>query len=252
MNGTRIDMHTDNTVARPVALVTGASRGIGRAIAAALAGEGYDLVLICRERTDLLEALCLELSESCGIRAIPHPCDVSDAEAVAALFAGIPRLDLLVNNAGVAWYGLLQDMRDEDWDRVVGTDISGPFYMCRKAIPLLLRSRGRIINISSIWGSTGASCEAAYSAAKGALNALTRALGKELAPSGIPVNAVACGVVDTDMLSVFDEAEKEALRQEIPADRFCTPEEAAQAVLGLLRMPAYFTGQILTLDGGFT
>lgn len=252
MNDCLFSVQTEDPAGRPLALVTGASRGIGRAIAAALAREGYDLILTCRERTELLEALCRELSETYTVSAAAYRCDVSDPDAVSALFERITRLDVLVNNAGIAYYGLLQDMRDEDWDRIVGTDISGPFYMCRKAIPLMLGNGGRIVNISSIWGNTGASCEAAYSAAKGAVNALTRALGKELAPSRIPVNAIACGVVDTDMLAVFNEEEKEALRQEIPADRFCTPQEAAQAVTGLLKMPEYFTGQILTLDGGFT
>jgi 3-oxoacyl-[acyl-carrier protein] reductase len=238
---------------RPLALVTGASRGTGYAIAKKLAKEGYDLVLTCREKYDLLLQLkdCLTEQHS-GISVQAVKCDVSSFSDVSELFRSLNRLDVLVNNAGIACYGLVQDMECEAWDTVIGTNLSGVFYTCRQAIPLMLAGgSGRIINISSVWGITGASCEAAYSASKGGVNAFTKALGKELAPSGIAVNALALGVVDTDMNARLDPEEKEALRQEIPADRFCTPSEAADAAAALLKMPVYFTGQVITLDGGF-
>ena len=253
MRTTGNDIHIN-----PLAIVTGASRGIGEAIARALAGRGYDLILTCRNNTARLTELKNELEAQVSVQALQ--CDVSDPEAVRSLFNGLTHLELLVNNAGTAYYGLLQDMSDREWRNIIDTDLSGPFYMCRQAIPLMLKGPAegtgsdccRIINIASVWVTTGAAFEAAYSAAKGGLNALTKALGRELAPSGIPVNALAPGVVDTDMLSVFNEEEKEAIKQDIPADRFLSTAEAAKALLSLLDMPSYFTGQIVTLDGGYT
>ena len=131
------------------------------------------------------------------------------------------------------------------------TNLSSVFYCCREAVPYMVsRKQGRIINISSIWGISGASCEAAYSASKAGLNGLTQALAKELAPSNIQVNAIACGVIDTEMNARLDEEERNALREEIPAGRFGTPEEAAKLVLLLAEAPAYLTGQIIRMDGG--
>ena len=172
---------------------------------------------------------------------------------VRELFEGISDLDVLVNNAGISHIGLLQDMTDDEWDEVIGTNLSSAFYTCRCAIPLMLRKHtGRILNISSVWGNVGASLETAYSASKGGLNAFTRALSKELAPSGICVNAIACGVIDTDMNACFSEEDMDALKKEIPADRIGSPEEVAALAVQLLRTPSYMTGQIITLDGGWT
>ena len=161
-------------------------------------------------------------------------------------------LDVLVNNAGIAWLGLLTDMTNADWDRMIGTNLSSAFYCSRAAIPYMVsQKQGRIINISSMWGRTGASCEAAYSAAKAGLNGLTMALAKELAPSNIQVNAVACGVIDTDMNGCLSEEDKYSLQEEIPAGRFGTPEATADLVFDLAENHPYMTGQILGFDGGF-
>ncbi|MCI2050049.1 MAG: SDR family oxidoreductase [Lachnospiraceae bacterium] len=237
----------------PAALVTGASHGIGRAVADALAADGYDLHLLCLRDIEDLRAFSVSLEEKYRISATADAVDVSDAGAVDAYFASVVRrLDLLVNNAGISRLGLLQEMLPADWDRVIATNLSSVFYTCRNAIPLFLAGgHGTIINISSVWGSAGASNETAYSASKGGVDALTKALAKELAPSHIPVNAIACGVVDTRMNAGFSPEEREALRAEIPADRFASPEEIAAAVVKLAQMPDYMTGQIIAMDGGW-
>jgi 3-oxoacyl-[acyl-carrier protein] reductase len=247
---------------RPVALVTGASRGIGLAIAQNLARHGYNLYLTCSRTMDALQKAAAQLSTEYNVTVTPVRCDMADPAAVRDLFAGIPRLDLLVNNAGISYVGLLQEMTDEEWNRIVSVNLSSVFYTSREAIPMFLKAAGsdnlspdacpgRIINISSVWGNVGASCEAAYSATKGGINSLTKALGKELAPSHIPVNAIACGCVDTVMNDNLSEEEKADLAQEIPAGRFASPEEIAAALWQLASAPAYLTGQIITVDGGW-
>ena len=238
---------------RPNALITGASRGIGRAIAEALATDGYDLILTCRNSIGELESYASSLEEKYGISVCAERVDMSSPSDVRELFEGITDLDVLVNNAGISYIGLLQDMTDEEWNDVIGTNLSSAFYTCRQAIPLMLKKHsGRILNISSVWGNVGASLETAYSASKGGMNAFTRALSKELAPSSIAVNAIACGVIDTDMNSAFSEEDMEALRKEIPADRIGKPEEVAGLASLLLKAPLYMTGQVITLDGGWT
>ena len=161
-------------------------------------------------------------------------------------------LDVLVNNAGVAYIGLLTDMTDTDWETVLGTNLSSVFYCSRAAVPYMVSKKsGRIINISSMWGTSGASCEAAYSAAKSGVNGLTRALAKELAPSNIQVNAIACGVIDTAMNAQLSEEDRLLLMDEVPAGRFGTPEEVAELVIDLAEHHNYMTGQVIGLDGGF-
>lgn len=235
-------------------LISGSSRGIGRACALAFAGNNYHVFINCRSSLNQLketEAMILASGGTCTLL----PGNVGDPGEVRAMFDKIAALcgglDVLVNNAGCAWFGLLSDMTDEDWRTVIDTDLSSAFYCCRAAIPYMVsRKAGKIINISSMWGTYGASCEAAYSAAKAGLHGLTKALAKELAPSNIQVNALACGVIDTEMNARLDPEERAALEYEIPAGRYGTPEEAAQAVLMLAEAPAYLTGQILGLDGG--
>ena len=236
----------------PLALVTGASRGIGRAIAETLAGAGYDLVLTCSRTLPELSALANSLEEKYGIHCTAQMADASDPFAMDQLFASLDHLDVLVNNAGISYIGLLTDMSVEEWQHIINTNLSSCFYTSRLAIPLMLQKHsGRIINISSMWGTVGASCEVAYSATKSGLNGLTRALAKELAPSNIQVNAIACGVIDTVMNDLLDAEEKAALAEEIPAGRFGTPEEVALLAWQLANAPAYLTGQILGMDGGY-
>lgn len=235
-------------------LVTGSSRGIGRACAFAFAENGYHVFINCQSSLDQLketESMILTAGGTCTML----PGNAGNPDEVRAMFEKISALceglDVLVNNAGCAWFGLLSDMTDEDWRTVIDTDLSSAFYCCREAIPYMVsRKSGKIINISSMWGTYGASCEVAYSAAKSGLHGLTRALAKELAPSNIQVNALACGVIDTVMNARLDPEERAVLEDEIPAGRYGTPEEAARAVLMLAEAPAYLTGQIIGLDGG--
>lgn len=237
---------------RKTALITGASRGIGRAIAQAFAAAGYDLFLTCLHSQEALCRLCQELTANFGIRAVPFCGDVGNFADVQTLFSQIRRLDVLVNNAGISHIGLLSDMTPEEWRRVMATNLDGCFYTCKLAVPLMVHEkRGKILNISSIWGNAGASMETAYSASKGAVNSLTRALAKELAPSNIQVNAIACGVIDTQMNSQLQPDERQALAEEIPAGRFASPEEVADLVWQTAHAPAYMTGQVIGIDGGY-
>ena len=234
------------------ALITGASRGIGHAIAQRLAAEGFHLYLTCRQSIEQLTTLSDALTKQYGISSMPFAADMGNPDEVARIFAQIPSLSVLVNNAGISYIGLLHEMSVADWQSVMHTNLDAVFYTSRLAIPLMLREHhGKIINISSVWGNVGASMEAAYSASKGGVNSFTRALAKELAPSGIQVNAIACGVIDTDMNSCFSAEDMEMLRQEIPADRIGQASEVAQMVVSLLSAPDYLTGQVIGLDGGW-
>ena len=162
------------------------------------------------------------------------------------------QVDVLINNAGIAHIGLLTDMSLDEWDEMIGTNLSPLFYTAKAVVPAMVHAKsGNIINISSMWGTVGASCEVAYSAAKGGVNSFTKALGKELALSGIAVNAIACGVVDTDMNGMLSAEEKQELSDEIPAGRFCTPAEIAETALSIIKAPSYMTGQIIGVDGGY-
>lgn len=236
--------------------VTGASRGIGRSIALLFAEKDYHVFLNCKRSIEALEKVKREIDSmpdgSCSLL----PGDVGDPVQVRDIFVQIyqtcSHLDVLVNNAGIAHIGLLSDMTDAEWDSLIRTNLSSVFYCCRAAIPPMVSQKaGRIINISSMWGISGASCEAAYSASKSGVNGLTRALAKELAPSSIQVNALACGVIDTVMNGQLDESERKALEYDIPAGRFGTPEEVAQMVWDLANAPSYVTGQIIGIDGGY-
>ncbi|MBE5884416.1 MAG: SDR family NAD(P)-dependent oxidoreductase [Lachnospiraceae bacterium] len=235
-----------------VALVTGASRGIGKAIAETFAKTGYDLILTCSNSIDTLDKYAGELTEKYGISCRAIEADMGNAEDVLRVFSEIERLDVLVNNAGISYVGLLSDMSIEEWQHIMSVNLDSCFYTSKCAIPLMLKEHaGRIINISSVWGNVGASMEVAYSASKGGMNAFTKALAKELAPSNIQVNAVACGVIDTAMNACFTEEDMADLTADIPADRIGKPEEVAQLVLQLAQAPTYMTGQIITIDGGW-
>lgn len=238
---------------RKKALVTGASRGIGKAIAQTLASMGYDLYLTCHKNAELLHKLATELDENYKVNCKCYTFPICNEEMVAKMFDDIPYLDVLVNNAGISYIGLLTDMTFQEWQEVIDTNLNACFLTCRYAVPEMVRRHyGKIINISSVWGNVGASTEVAYSASKGGVNAFTRALAKELGPSNIQVNAIACGVIDTDMNKCFDKSDMEILIQEIPADRMGRPDEVAELVSFLCTGSEYLTGQVITLDGGWT
>ena len=233
-------------------LITGASRGIGKAIACEFAAAGYNLTLCCKNKFNTLKKLAAELENSHGITAAAFCCDVSNSSDVKAMFSKIPPVDIIINNAGISYVGLITDMSDEDWAATLNTNLSSAFYVCRAAIPGMLKKKsGRIINISSVWGEAGASMEVAYSASKGGLNAFTKSLAKELAPSNISVNAVSCGLIDTEMNSHLTSEEIENVISEIPADRIGNPNEVAKLVLQIAKSGSYMTGQIIKIDGGW-
>lgn len=234
------------------ALVTGASRGIGLAIATILAQNGYQLHLTCKNSYKKLKKIADELSEAYNVPCFAHKTDMGNFAEVWTLFSEIDTLDILINNAGISHVGLLQDTSVDVWQKVLDTNLSSLFYTSKLSIPKMLENEsGVIINISSIWGNVGASMEVAYSASKGGVNAFTKALAKELAPSNISVNAISCGVIDTDMNKHLSKDEMASLIEEIPANRMGTPREVATLVLQLIDSPKYLTGQIITMDGGF-
>ncbi len=240
---------------RKCVLITGASRGIGRACARRFAKDGYHVFINCKNSVEELNCLRDELI-STGAECTTVVGDVGCPEDVKNIFQIIAKqvggLDVLVNNAGISYIGLLTDMTDTDWNDLLHTNLSSAFYCCRAAIPYMVFQKcGKIINISSMWGRTGASCEVAYSATKAGLNGLTMALAKELAPSNIQVNAIACGVIDTVMNAQLSEEERTELMEEVPAGRFGTPEEVADLVFDLAEHHSYLTGQVIGFDGGF-
>lgn len=241
---------------KPTILITGASRGIGKAIAIRFAQEGCSLIINCSKSANALIELKKELEENYRISVLASIGDIGDFTYVQQLFEEIQTefggVDIVVNNAGISHIGLLSDMSPEEWKHLMDVNLSSIFYTSKFAIPYMLsKHRGKIINISSVWGNVGASCEVAYSASKGGMNTFTKALAKELAPSNIQVNAIACGCIDTEMNQCFSEEERQDLINEIPAGRFGTPEEVASLVYSLAEQHNYLTGQIITLDGGW-
>ncbi len=232
-------------------MITGASRGIGEAIARRFAAAGFDLVLTCLNNIDRMEEMAKELSNNHKVSVRCFKADMGDEASVADIFDRIDGVDVLINNAGISYVGLLQDMSGEEWRRVMATNLDSVFYTCRHAIKrMLYNHEGRIINISSMWGNVGASTEVAYSASKGGVNTFTKALAKELSPSNIQVNAIACGVIDTDMNSHLNKEEREALTEQIPAGRYGNPSEVAELAYMVATGPTYLTGQVITMDGG--
>lgn len=235
-----------------IILITGASRGIGRAITKACAPFFDKMLLVCQKSEAELLSLINELEKDYPVTCIPFIGDIGNPDFVSAVFRNVTQIDAVINNAGISHIGLLSDMSLEEWHSVINTNLNSVFYTSRLAIPYMVKKhKGKIINISSIWGNSGASMEVAYSASKGGVNSFTKALAKELAPSSIQVNAIACGVIDTDMNRCFTKEERDMIIEDIPADRMGTAEEVAKTVLFLLDAPAYLTGQIITLDGGY-
>jgi 3-oxoacyl-[acyl-carrier protein] reductase len=237
-------------------LITGASRGIGKAVAIRFAEEGYNLILSCKENSRLLSELKARLIENYSISCLDFTGNMGDMDTVALLFEQIKSrygsVDILINNAGISYIGLLTDMTANDWNEILTTNLTSVFNCCKLAVPgMVHKKEGKIINISSVWGNYGASCEVAYSATKGGINAFTRALAKELAPSNIQVNAIACGVIDTEMNRFLSPEEKKQLLDEIPSGRMGAPKEVADFVYDIASGHNYLTGQIIQLDGGW-
>ena len=241
---------------KQVALVTGSSRGIGRAVAAQLAREGWAVCINYIQHQEAAESLLRQLRSE-GHEAIAVQADVSDRAAVNAMVARaeaeLGPIELLVNNAGVAGQCLFQDVTDEMWNRYMGVNLGGARNTIQVVLPHMLHEkRGCIVNVSSMWGLRGASCEVTYSCTKAALIALTRSLAMELAPSHIRVNCVAPGVINTDMVQVLGEETLKELAEQTPLGRLGTPEDIAHAVSFFASEKASFiTGQVLTADGGF-
>lgn len=226
-------------------LITGGSRGIGAAAVRAFRARGDEVVFLYEKNHRAAEAV----ERQTGARAIQ--ADVSDPQQVARAFAQLDGLDVLINNAGICQYGLMSQTSLEDWDRIFAVNVRGIYLCVNAAMPLFLKHhRGCIINVSSMWGQVGASCEAAYSATKGAVLALTKALAQELGPTGIRVNAVAPGVILTDMVETVSAETLERLRQETLAGRNGLPQDVAQAMVYLAEAE-FVTGQVLPVNGGF-
>lgn len=239
-------------------LITGATGGIGTAMAHAFAREGCSVALHYHSAAEQAQALSDALRQACGVNAAAVQADIADRSAVNAMFdsvqATLGQIDVLVNNAGIAQQKLFTDISAEEWRRMLGVNLDGVFHCTQEALRrwMIPSHSGVILNISSMWGQVGASCEAHYSAAKAGVIGLTKALAKELGLSGIRVNCIAPGVVLTDMMRGFDEATLDALREETPLNRLGTPEDIAEAAVFLCSdRAAFITGQILPVNGGF-
>ena len=226
-------------------VVTGGSRGIGAAAVRLFAARGDRVYFLYEKNHEAAKAV----AEETGAEAIC--CDVADGEAVKAAFVKIPEVDILICNAGICQYGLMSMTAEEDWDRIFAVNVKGIYHCVNAAMPAFLKKQaGCVITVSSMWGQVGASCEAAYSATKGAVIALTKALAKELGPSGIRVNCVAPGVILTDMCATVDPEILEEMAEESPVGRNGTPQDVAKA-MEYLANAEFVTGQVVPVNGGY-
>ena len=237
-------------------IITGASRGIGRAAALLFGKNGYNVIVNYNSSSEKAEEVCSEINASGGC-AYSFKADVSDRAAVDGMTAFAAEkfggADILVNNAGIAEQIMFCDITEEKWDRLFAVDVKGVYNCTQSALPHMVHNKyGRIINVSSMWGITGASCEVHYSAAKAAVIGFTKALAKELGPSGITVNAVAPGVIATEMNGRLDPETMTALKEETPLERIGTPEDVAETIFFLASPRASFiTGETISVNGGF-
>lgn len=230
-------------------LVTGGSRGIGRAICLAFADAGYD-VAFCYAKDGAGAEQTRTMLERTGAGVQCFCCDVSNEQSVQEMFSSLFGLEVLVNNAGISSFGMIQETSLAQWERVFAVNSTGAFLCTRAAVPKFLqRGEGCVINVSSMWGETGASCEAAYSASKAALIGFTKAAAKELGPSNIRVNALACGMIGTKMNEVLSAEDRRAFVRDLPVAREGSAEEVAQAALFLAKN-SYITGEVLRINGG--
>lgn len=226
-------------------LISGGSRGIGAAAVREFSARGDRVWFLYEKSHELAASLARETG------AVAICCDVADEAQVKAAFSGLPELDVLVCNAGIAHFGLISDISPEQWRRIFAVNVDGMFHCIRAALPgMLQKQAGAIVTVSSMWGQVGASCEAAYSATKGAVIALSKALAQELGPSGIRVNCIAPGVVQTDMCANVAPEILEGLREQTPLERLGTAADIARAMVFLADAP-FITGQVLGVNGGF-
>ncbi|MNW30565.1 3-oxoacyl-[acyl-carrier-protein] reductase FabG [compost metagenome] len=251
-----INYGMEKNIGEMTVLVTGASRGIGAQIALRFASVGMNVIIHymkSHEAANEVARKCMDL----GARVMTVSADLRSKDQIAKMKDKLDshglRPDILVNNAGIAHYGLFSDVLESGWDEVMDVNLKSVFLCTQIFMPHMISQRfGRIINVSSVWGITGASCEVIYSAAKGGVNAFSKALAKELAPSGVTVNAVAPGAVKTDMMADFDDEELRLIEEEIPAGRLGSPEEIASLVYFLaLPESGYITGQVISPNGGW-
>jgi 3-oxoacyl-[acyl-carrier protein] reductase len=226
-------------------VITGGSRGIGAAAVRLFAARGHRVYFLYEKEHDAAASVAAETG------AVAICCDVAEKQAVEAAFAQIPQVDILVCNAGISYTGLMSMTPEETWDRLFAVNVKGIYHCVNAAMPGFLRNhRGSIVTVSSMWGQVGASCEAAYSATKGAVIALTKALAKELGPSGIRVNCVAPGVILTDMCAQVDPEILAEMAQEAPLQRNGRPEDVAEAIASLADSE-FITGSVLSVNGGY-
>lgn len=236
-------------------IITGASRGIGYEAALALS-QDFDYIAICCSKDAKRLGELQEKIKAGGKACLAMVGDVADYSFARKMTDTVIKdsgeISVLINNAAISRVGLFTDTTAHDWQHILNTNINSVYNFCHTVLPHMIQKKaGKIINISSVWGLVGASCEVAYSTTKGAVNAFTKALAKELAPSNISVNAIAFGAVNTTMNSNLDPDELSALCDEIPYGRMCTPIEASQCIKGILDMPEYLTGEVVKFDGGW-
>ncbi len=236
-------------------IITGASRGIGYEAALMLA-QDYDYIAICCSKDSNRLYELMDKIETMGKRCLAMVGDASDYDFAKQMIEKVindcGEITAIVNNAAISEVGVFTDLTPGAWQHIMNVNINSVYNFCHAALPYMINKKaGKIINISSVWGLVGASCEVAYSTTKGAVNTFTKALAKELAPSNISVNAIAFGAVDTTMNGHLEQEELDALCDEIPYGRMCSPIEAAQAIKGVLDMPKYMTGEVIKVDGGW-